>query len=190
MKKKILILSLCLFFIACDNSYFPKPRGFFRIDLPQKNYISFDSIGFPYSFFIPDYVEIKPDYENINESHWIDLYYTPFDASLHISYKKVNNNLNVYLDDARTFVNKHIPKANAIQENLFVNESQQVYGLVYTIEGSDAASPLQFYLTDSTTHFIRAALYFNFTPNNDSLEPVINFIKQDISFMIESFKWK
>lgn len=191
MKKHIIFLIFILSFInGCENNYFPKPKGFFRLDLPPKKYIQFDTIGFPYSFKIPDYVQIMPDFENPNEPFWINLNFKPFDAVLYISYKKVNNNLDVYLEDARMFVTKHIPKANAINENIYINEADNVYGLVYNIEGSQAASPLQFYLTDSTKHFVRAALYFNFTPNNDSLTPIIEYIKQDITVFIETFTWK
>ena len=191
MKKHTLLFIIALLFVAgCENSYIPKPKGFLRLDLPPKKYIPFDSLSFPYSFYVPDYVSITSDEKNPNEPYWIDLKFKPFKAILYISYKKVNKNLDVYLEDSRTFVNKHIPKASAINEKQYINKNENVFGLVFNIEGSDAASPLQFYLTDSTQHFLRAALYFDFTPNNDSLSPVIDYIKQDVNFMIESFKWK
>ena len=191
MKKIPFLLILVLMLaVGCENNYIPKPKGFLRLDLPKKTYVPFDSVGFPYSFYIPDYVQIKTDDKNPNEPYWINLDYKPFNAVLYLSYKKVNNNLDVYLEDSRGFVNKHIPKANAINEKNYINTSEKVFGLVFDIEGSGAASPLQFYLTDSTQNFVRGALYFNFTPNNDSLAPVINYIKQDVTYMIESFKWK
>jgi len=186
----VYLLFTLLFITGCENNYIPKPKGFLRLDLPKRNYIPFDSLSFPYSFYIPDYVKITPDKKNLDEPYWINLNFKPFNAILYISYKKINKNLNVYLEDSRTFVNKHIPKASAINENLYKNEKERVFGLVFNIEGSEAASPLQFYLTDSTQHFLRAALYFNFTPNNDSLAPVIDYIKKDVTYMIESFKWK
>jgi len=189
-RKTVLIISLVFIITACDIEYYPKPRGYFRIDLPEKNYTSFDSTSFPYSFQIPDYIEVRKDYENLNEPYWIDLYFKPFDATLHLSYKSVNKNLSIFTEDARTFVNKHIAKANAIKEKEYLNKINNVYGLVFSIEGNDVASPLQFYLTDSTNNYIRGALYFNFTPNNDSLEPVISFIKNDVFNLIETFKWK
>jgi gliding motility-associated lipoprotein GldD len=85
---------------------------------------------------------------------------------------------------------KHIPKATAIDSKQFIDEKNHIYGLTYTISGTEAASPFQFYLTDSTRNFIRGALYFNTIPNNDSLAPVIDFLKQDIIHMIETFRWK
>ena len=94
--------------------------------------------------------------------------YPRFRAQLHISYKPVKNNLALYLEDARTLVNKHIQKANAITQQAYIDTIHRVYGLTYTIKGTDAASPFQFYLTDSTSHFVRGALYFDVVPNNDS----------------------
>ena len=192
MKKIILLSFFCsmLLVIGCENNYFPKPRGFFRLDLPKKEYVSFDTANFPYSFSIPNYAKVLPDYENPNEPYWINISFTTFDATIYISYKKVNNNIEQYLEDAHMFVTKHIPKASAINENLYVNAANRVFGLVYDIEGSQAASPLQFYLTDSTKNFVRGALYFNYTPNNDSLMPIIDYIKQDVNVLIESFRWK
>ncbi|OPZ99122.1 MAG: hypothetical protein BWY70_01056 [Bacteroidetes bacterium ADurb.Bin408] len=191
MSKKLCLLCVIIALITgCDNTYFPKPRGYFRIDLPSKKYRLFDSIPFPYMFSYPEYTMIEPDKERADEPFWINIHYLPFDATLYLSYKKVKNNLNVYIDDAHTFVTKHIPKATGINENVYMNEPERVFGLIYNIEGADVASPMQFYLTDSTTHYVRGSLYFNNIPNNDSLAPVIEFIKQDIYYMFETFKWR
>ena len=103
---------------------------------------------------------------------------------MHISYKVIDHNLATYLEDVHTLVDKHIPKANAITQREYINKQNDVYGLVYDIKGSDAASACQFYLTDSTSNFVRGALYFNLVPNNDSLMPVISFLKEDIAHMI------
>jgi len=189
-KKTTLLFIIIAIAAACENNYFPKPRGYFRIDLPEKKYQLFDSLPFPYIFSYPGYTVIEPDKNNLQEPYWINIQYLPFNATLYLSYKKVDNNLNVFIDDAHTFVTKHIPKATGINENVYMNETENVYGLVYNIEGADVASPMQFYLTDSTTHYVRGALYFNIVPNNDSLAPVIDFIKQDITYMFETFKWR
>ncbi|MDD3875218.1 MAG: gliding motility lipoprotein GldD [Bacteroidales bacterium] len=193
-KKKYLLISSVITFLfflsACENNYYPKPKGFFRIDLPEKEYKMFDSLPFPYSFEIPDYAVIYPDTDSFAEPFWLNMYFPVFNASMHFSYKHVNNNLNVFIDDAHLFVSKHIPKANLINERKYINPESRVYGLLFDIEGSGAASPLQFYLTDSTAHFVRGALYFNFLPNNDSLEPVIDYISADIQHLIETFHWR
>jgi len=85
---------------------------------------------------------------------------------------------------------EHIPKASGIHDSLILDRERKLYGLVYQIDGMGAASPCQFFITDSTTHFVRGALYFDVVPNNDSLAPVINFLKKDIEHLLASFHWK
>jgi len=191
LKKTIAILmiaSLVFSIFSCQNDAQPKPRGYFRIQLPEKEYLRFQLNSFPYQFDIPKYSKIgKP--KNQPEKYWINVVYPMFKAQLHISYKPIHNNLDTLLNDAHKMMNKHIPKANAINEQMFINDERRVYGMAYEIMGSEAASPYQFYLTDSTHHFLRGALYFNFSPNNDSLMPVIDFIKIDMDRLIESFEW-
>ena len=195
MAKKIIKLFVPLFFIlviiSCGDSYNPKPRGFFRIDLPEKEYRLFDSI-FPYTFEYPVYAKIQPDLSPASEPYWADIFYPQFNASIHLSYKEVKtpNDLHLYFEDSRTFANKQIPKATAIRESSVVDDTREVYGLTYEIKGTGAASTYQFYLTDSTHHFLRGALYFNFHPNNDSLAPVIDFLTEDIEHFIYTLEWK
>jgi len=196
MKKKIsnfcLIALIAGFFLLlnnCTDNYTPKPNGFFRIQLPKKEYKKFDSVC-PYTFEYPVYARIIPDTAKYAGQYWINLDFPNYKGRLHISYKPVKNNLEKYLEDSRMFVNKHIPKASMIDNKEFINDHDKVYGLTYDIKGSGAASPFQFYVTDSTRHFLRGALYFNIPPNNDSLAPVIEFIKQDIIHLINTFKWK
>jgi gliding motility-associated lipoprotein GldD len=191
LNKTIILLAGTLIILAtgCDNDYYPKPRGYFRIDLPEKSYVVFDTT-FPYSFEFPVYAKIIPDTDPHAEPYWINIWFPQFKGTLHLSYKKINGNLTNYLEDTRTMVMKHIPKASSIDDKAYENPRKKVYGLTYTISGVAAASPYQFYLTDSTTNFIRGALYFNTTPNNDSLAPVIDFLKEDINHLIETFEWK
>lgn len=175
--------------VSCSDSYTPKPRGHFRIDLPQHEYRLFDTT-FPYSFEYPVYAKIVNDSSSLAEPYWINIWFSRFNATLHLSYKPVHGNLAGFLNDAHTMVNKHIPKANSISQREFVDSLNHVYGLEYIIRGADAASPYQFYLTDSTANFVRGALYFNLVPDNDSLSPVIDFLVADIHHLISSFKWK
>jgi len=191
MNFKFLCFSIVIFFLAvsCGENYVPKPRGYFRIDFPEKEYRKFDN-NFPYTFEYPFYSKIVRDSSSLAEPYWINIVYNSFHAQLHISYKVINGNLKNYLQDSRTLVNKHIPKANSISQREFVDPVNKVYGLVYNINGADAASTIQFYLTDSTSNFLRGALYFELVPNNDSLSPVIDFLKDDIEHLITTFRWK
>jgi len=186
--KKTLILSFLIAFISCESPYAPKPRGYFRIDLPEKEYQVFDTT-FPYKFEYPVYAEISHDPNSPQEPYWININYIPFKATLHLSYKNVDGNLIDYLEDAHTMVIKHIPKADAIYDSLVIDRNRNVFGLIYELEGSGAASPYQFFLTDSISNFVRGALYFNTVPNNDSLEPVINFLTSDIDHLINTLEW-
>jgi len=185
----LLIVASMATLIGCGDTYMPKPRGYFRIDLPEKKYQDFDTT-YPYTFEYPVYAIISPDKNAANEPYWINIDYPLFKGRIHISYKAVNNNLSKYTEDAHELVMKHIPKASAIEEIRIDNEQADVHGLIYNIKGSGTASVYQFFITDSTNHFVRGALYFNVLPNNDSLAPVIDFVKSDIQHMLESFRWK
>ncbi|MFQ3579565.1 MAG: hypothetical protein SNJ71_05435, partial [Bacteroidales bacterium] len=126
----------------------PKPRGYFRITFPEKQYQLFDSIGFPYSFSYPTYSHCEPKNDNSKEPFWLNIHYPSFKATMHISYKKSKKDISTFIDDARELVYKHTVKADAIQEKTFTNQQEKVYGIIYMIKG-DAASSVQFYVTDS-----------------------------------------
>ncbi|MCK5775587.1 MAG: gliding motility lipoprotein GldD [Bacteroidales bacterium] len=185
----VFLVFVALFFTACNNDYQPKPRAYFRINMPEKDYKLAKTDDLPYFFHLPAYAHIKPIIQH-NEKHWINIQYPAFDAQLHISYKAINNNLDTLLNDMHKMMSKHIPKANAINEQMYLNDDRKVYGMTYEIKGSEAASPFQFYLTDSIHHFVRGALYFNFSPNNDSLKPIIERLEEDVQVLIETFQWE
>lgn len=185
----LLIIFAAILMQACNEQYTPRPRGYFRIDLPEHEYVLLDST-FPYRFEYPRYARISDDPFSPDEPDWINIDFPDFKARIHISYKVVNGNLVEYLEDSRRFVMKHIPKASSINDSLILDRDRKLYGLMYNIEGMGAASPCQFFVTDSLKHFVRAALYFDVQPNNDSLSPVIEFIRKDIDHMLKTFEWK
>ncbi len=189
----LLLLVNCILltvFVSCDDkTYQPKPKGYFRIDLPEKEYVSLDSMKY-YSFEHPVYSKITPDYLSPEEKEWVNVEFPSFKGTIHISYKNVDNNIEKYLEDSYYMMTKHISRAMGIRDSVVANPERKVYGLVYFLEGEGVASPLQFYLTDSVNHFLRGSLYFNVKTNNDSLAPVIDFITDDIRHLIETVKWK
>ena len=189
----LLLLGNCILltvFVSCDDkTYQPKPKGYFRIDLPEKEYVSLDSMKY-YSFEYPVYSKITPDYLSPEEKEWVNVEFPSFKGTIHISYKNVDNNIEKYLEDSYYMMTKHISRAMGIRDSVVANPERKVYGLVYFLEGEGVASPLQFYLTDSVNHFLRGSLYFNVKTNNDSLAPVIDFITDDIRHLIETVKWK
>jgi gliding motility-associated lipoprotein GldD len=179
-------------FFSCggdeDETIAPKPRTYFRLTFPEKKYVPYNS-ACPFTFEMPAYSKISADKNAGAEPCWINLDFPSFNGTLHLSYKEVKGNLAAYLEDTYTLVTKHQVKASGIEERLISNDSSKVYGLLYNI-GGNAASSVQFYITDSSKHFIRGALYFNAVPNTDSIQPVTDFIREDIYHMIESFSWK
>lgn len=192
---KIGLIILILFQIGgCNEKYTPKPRGYFRIDFPEKKYHSLPP-GFPYEFDIPDYARIVNDKFNPEEKNWINVSIPKNKADIHISYHDLDHQaepskvmLNKFMEETRKLAYKHTIKADAIQEQVFMNPSKDVYGLIYRINGN-AASPLQFFLTDSTRHFLRGALYIRHVPNIDSIQPVLNFLEPDVIRLIETTTW-
>ena len=188
--KKICIIALFfVVFTACSEYYTPKPRGFYRIDLPEKEYIIFDDKTYPYFYEIPVYANVTP-YEAENELFWANVNFPEFNATINLSYKALRGNLNEHVADAMLFVDKHQGKATRIRELELNDPKSRVFGMLFDIRGSGVASQYQFYITDSSRHFVRGALYFNHAPNNDSLAPVIDFLKTDMEHLIETFQWR
>ena len=190
MRKILFVLSslFLLLAISCKKDYTPKPRGYFRISFPEKAYMKIDYAGLPYRFEIPGYSKIIADNERFAEPYWVNLEIPRHKAEVHISYKKINNNLDTLTQDSHELAYKHTIKADAINERIFLNPEKKVYGTIFLIEGN-AASPVQFYLTDSTKNFLRGALYIREVPNIDSIRPVIEFLTPDVIHLIETTEW-
>lgn len=192
MKGKIILILISCFLLSCggddDVILAPKPRAYFRLNFPEKVYVKYDSVC-PFTFERPAYSQMDRDRNEGAEPCWLNVNFPSFNGTLHLSYKSVNGNIEKYLEDTYTLASKHQIKASGIEEKLIKRDSSHVYGLIYEIEGN-AASALQFYLTDSTKHFIRGALYFNEVPNIDSIAPVLEYIRTDIYHMIRTFEWK
>jgi len=174
--------------MCCHREYTPRPRGYFRIAFPEKSYKELPMQG-PYTFEIPAYSYVEADSLNLDHPDWITLQIPSNHAQIHISYIRLNKNLAEHAEFSRSLAYKHTEKASSIEEQLFVNRAKKVYGTLYIIKG-DAASPLQFYLTDSVSNFLRGALYIKEVPNADSLRPVVNFLSQDVLRIVESTEWK
>lgn len=184
----IIITLLALVPISCKKKYTPKPKAYYRIDFPEKAYSNYNT-DFPYSFDHLSSAKIIEDKSKGAENYWINIQYPEYKATIHLSYKNVDDNLEAYMEDSRKMAYKHSIKADAIAEQVYLNPKDNVYGMIYRIKGNTASS-LQFVATDSTSHFLRGALYFRTHPNQDSLAPVIKYIDQDVIRLMESLKWK
>lgn len=191
----LIIISFIILFCSClrdEPVPIPKPFGYMRVDLPQKQYNWLDTI-YPFKFKYPVYAELVPYNGKSKEEdaeYWFNLSIPSFNAYLYFTYKEIKNDLPDLREDSRIFVIKHIPKSSNIQDIEINVPEHKVYGILYDIQGNEVASPFQFFVTDSSKHYLRVALYFNNIPNNDSLKPIIDFLKIDIDTLINSLTWK
>jgi gliding motility-associated lipoprotein GldD len=184
------LIGILLIFSSCGgDDYVPKPRGYFRINFPEKKYQVYDTTC-PFTFEYPVYARIVPDPNPGAGPCWINVEFPYYRGTINLTYKVVKNNLSQYFEDARSFVTKHIPKADDIIPIPVTYDSNKVWGLIYDIEGTGVASTYQFCVTDSTKNYLRGALYFDVIPNNDSLSPVLDFIKKDVDHLVKTLRWK
>jgi len=179
--------------VSCNSPYVPKPAGYFKIEFPQKAYQTFNEPGFPYSFEFPVYAKIVRDSSFFGDTPenpwWINIEFPQFNGRVYVSYKIIGQyKLDKLLNDAFNLTNKQSVKASSIDQSL-INTPNGVHGMFFKVNG-DVATANQFFLTDSTKNFLRGALYFDTTPNQDSLKPVNDFLVQDLQHIINTFKWK
>jgi gliding motility-associated lipoprotein GldD len=186
-----LVTALCglLLFTGCAEEYTPKPKGFNRIDLPVAKYQPLQE-AHPYTFEYSVYAKVLKDSSRIAEPHWIDLYYPQFKANIQITYKNFNQDpkkFNDLVEDARKLTSRHQVKAYAIEESQ-IKTPTGITASVFELQG-EVPSQFQFYLTDSTKHFFRGALYFRTATSNDSLAPVIEYLKKDAVHLLNTLHW-
>ncbi len=195
MKHAGYFLFLALLLSACSEPVLtPKPRAYPKVEYPERAYLPFEQNACDFSFEYPAYAVIQKDSAFFDKAPphpcWFNIHFPGFDAMVHCSYYEIGTpkSLERLKSDAFEMVDWHNKKANYIEEK-GVRLPNGTTGFVFNIEGP-AASPFQFYLTDSTRHFLRGALYFNTAVNPDSIAPVLHFVREDILHMIETFQWK
>jgi gliding motility-associated lipoprotein GldD len=183
------LLILVLISFSCQQDYLPKPKGYNRIPLPEKSYLALPDT-LPYQFEYSSHARLLPDTSWISERYWIDLHYERFDAFVQLTYKPINKDSLVddYLNDSYKLTSQHNVKAYAIDEKILVLNSGNVAS-VTELEG-DVPTQFQFHITDSTSHFLRGALYFKMATKNDSLAPVIEYIKEDMIHLLNTLEWR
>ncbi|WP_229734043.1 gliding motility lipoprotein GldD [Pontibacter amylolyticus] len=186
----VLWAGMALAVASCNSEYTPKPKGYNRIDLPAAAYQPLQD-EHPYTFEYSKHAKIRPDSSMIAQPHWINIIYPNLGANVQLTYKAINNNpkmLNDLIEDARKLTGKHQIKAYSIEETE-IRTPQGDIASVFELEG-EIPSQFQFYVTDTTTHFFRGALYFTTATQNDSLAPVIEYVKKDIVHMLNTLEFK
>jgi gliding motility-associated lipoprotein GldD len=187
MLKKITVIGLLftLFFTAfgCKDDVLPKPSSYLRLDYPEAEYIDFKG-NCPFAFEMNSKAVIKAD-----KDCGYSITYPKMKATIYLTYKPVNNNINKLLRDAQKLTYEHVIKADDILEQPFINPDNKVYGMFYQVDGN-AATNSQFYVTDSIKHFVTGSVYFYAKPNFDSIMPAASYIKNDMKRLMETVKWK
>ncbi|WP_339886218.1 gliding motility lipoprotein GldD [Polaribacter vadi] len=181
--KIFFLLTFFLLFISCDEPVLPKPKAYLSLEYPKKEYKKLEVLR-PYSFDVLKSTTIIDEKNN-----WLKITYPNLKASIDITYRPVENNLRELLTEAEKLVFKHAVKAEQIVPKDFINPKKRVFGSIYEITGN-AASHLQFHVTDSTNNFIKGSLYFYAKPNYDSILPAVDYIKKDVLKLVETLEWK
>ena len=204
-----------MLFAACGGGdYTPKPQAYLRIDMPEHTYWLVDSLcthpgdtlvygtdtmvaitgsckTFPFTFEANECIEIKEKGAPKGEE-WIDLKYPQWDGVVFLTYKRLSgpDDLRGQIDTSSRLLEKHYKLSSGIEEQGYEDHDNRVFGTVYYLKGNKVASTCQFWLTDSTHHYLRGALYLDRTPNNDSLAPVLRYIQEDIEHLVETLRWR
>lgn len=179
--------------VSCNSNFTPKPTGYFKIEFPEKEYQLFNRPDYPYSFEYPVYANIVKDSTFFGDATenpwWINVEFPAFNGRIYISYKQVGSHVfDTLVKHAFLLTGKHSSKAYSIDDSLIATPNG-IHGMFFSV-GGDVATANQFYLTDSTRHFLRGAMYFDATPNADSLGIVNRFILEDMKHLINTFRWK
>ena len=195
--KFFIVLGICCivssFISSCNSDFTLKRRGYFKIEFPRHQYRTFDQPGYPYTFEYPVYANVVRDtsfFESSPENpYWINIDFPRFNAKIYVSYKDIGrNSFDKLRDDAFKMTFKHTYRASSIDQTP-IQTANGVGGIFFNV-GGNAATAHQFFVTDTTRHFLRGALYFDTTPNEDSLRPVNEFLQEDMSRLINTFRWK
>ena len=194
--KATMLFILITFVLACQENYTPKRNGYFRIDFPtQRTYTEFNSTTCPFSFEYPVYGKIQKDSSNLQELHehpcWFNIIFPEYKAKIYLSYTAINTNntLDKLVKDSYKLTFKHTVKADYIDETNVIGNHPHVSGVLYDV-GGNAASAVQFFITDSVHHFLRGSLYFYASPNADSIAPAVDYFRKDVEHIIKTIAWK
>jgi gliding motility-associated lipoprotein GldD len=187
MSKKTIAASILFTILSsvfsCKDDVLPKPSSHLRLDYPVANYVNFEN-ECPFTFEINSEAIIKGEKEC-----GFAISYPKMKATIYLTYKPVHNNINSLLRDAQKLTYEHVIKADDILEQPYLNPEKKAYGMFYQVDGN-AATNSQFYVTDSTKHFVIGSVYFYAKPNFDSIMPAASYIKNDMQRLMETLKWK
>lgn len=188
MRSGIVVFIICALLLISCNDYLPKPAGYPRIDRVKNELNTFTCPDFSFSY--PASVEIKEVKKEAESGFWFNMIYSEYDAIIYCTYLPVDKvNLRSLLNESYHLAYSHVSKADGILQTQFTDSLYHISGIIYDIKGA-VASPVQFYVTDSTSSFLRGSLYFNQRVKTDSIAPVVKIIREDIVEIMETLRWK
>ena len=175
---------LCVFFvIGCnEETPIPKPKAQIRLEYPQGKLATLETANFSINYN----QRAKP---KKNKDLAFTLEYPEMKGAIFLSYMPIDDNLDKLIQDAKRLSYEHAAKADNIVEQPFVNPESNVYGSLFEVQGN-AASQTQFFVTDSTKHFLTGSVYFYTKPNYDSILPAAAYLQNDIRSIMETLNWK
>lgn len=186
LKFAALFLMIFVFFASCKNEVLPKPKAYLSLDFDKADYETFHSdCGFAFQKNNNSLVKCKSKAQECACS----IHYPNNKATIYLTYRKINEDLKKLLTDAQNLTQEHVVKADDILPQEYQNKESKVYGMVYKVIGN-AASPAQFYATDSTKNFLLGSLYFQSKPNYDSILPAASYLRNDIKVILETLTWQ
>jgi gliding motility-associated lipoprotein GldD len=212
MIRVLYICFILICFSSCNSGFIPKPKGYYRIDLPAHEYKKFEEPGYPFSFEYPVYANVLKDSSYFGEAPenpwWINIDFPSLNGRIYVSYNAIGgkatykvkvsegkyrdsisvNSFANLIDGSYRLTYKHSTKASSIEDSLIQTE-KGINGIFFRV-GGNAATANQFLVTDTVKHFLRGALYFDTTPNEDSLRPVNDFLMKDMLHLIKTFEWR
>jgi gliding motility-associated lipoprotein GldD len=183
------VSGMILTFVGCgDEATTPRPPGYFRIELPTKEY---DTVNTAEYSFLKNQAALFRKVSNVEAKggNYSELFYKSLKATYYFSYFEPDTNLSKLIDDCHALAYNHTGKADDIVPVKVDYPKNDVHGLIYEFKGN-AATPIQFYVTDSTNNFLRGSLYFYSKPNYDSIQPVLEFVRKDLDKVLSTLKWK
>ncbi|MDV7186276.1 gliding motility lipoprotein GldD [Lutibacter sp. TH_r2] len=181
--KYLLAIFISILIISCGSDPIPKPKSYLKLQYPEKSYQKLNT-ECPYTFEFSKYANIS-----LTENCWAKIEYPELKATIHITYRPIENNLNEILKEVEKLTFEHTVKADVINSVPYENFQKKVYGKLYNVEGN-VATNVQFRVTDSVKHVLSGALYFYVKPNYDSILPAVKYVEKDIMHLVETLEWK
>ncbi len=187
MRARARLALLLLALAACTADPVPRPRGYFRIDLPEAAYTGWTDTT-TMALQVPEAARVTSRGAR-GEAKWYDIRYPDLRGTVHLTWSPVADDLPQLIEDAHAFKNTHQAKAGGIRSERMIRPEDRVFGTLFSVDG-DVASPFVFYLTDSTSNFLYGALYFDAPPNADSLAPVTGRVRADMAHLAATLQWR